>query len=130
MPTVPTEIELRAALVNIKSKNQALGISKIHAVLVSSFPDWAVSEKRTRKVLQQEGLVISNSSGKIGENEVSVYPSSRIIPDLDVTKWSTKVTVKYFDKKKGKGLVATTDIGNNEIIWKEEPFIIAPEWYA
>lgn len=36
--------------------------------------------------------------------------------------------VTFYDQQKGKGLIATSDIEEGEVIWKEDPFIIAPEW--
>ena len=41
-----------------------------------------------------------------------------------------KVAVKHFGKKKGKGLVAKEVVEEGETIWKEDPFILAPEWYV
>ncbi|THV03478.1 SET domain-containing protein [Dendrothele bispora CBS 962.96] len=129
----PTDVQLKDALISLKSSNPTLGISKVHSLLLKTHPEWLVSEKRTRKILQNEGLTIvdptsvngnspSNKSGGI------VYPSSRLIPNLDVAKWTSKVEVKYFNKKKGKGLIAKEKIKEGETIWKEDPFVIAPEW--
>lgn len=132
MPTSPPEDFLRTALISLKSSNPSLGIPKIHALLLSTYPDWTVSEKRMRKILQTEGLVIAakdNANGTVAAGKgARKYPSSRVIPNLDLSKWTPKVEVKYFDNKKGKGLVASQDIAEGEAIWKEDPFIIAPEW--
>lgn len=129
MSTSPSEDELKAALVDLKSANPSLGITKTHALLLATNPTWVVSEKRTRKLLQHEGLVL-NGATPPGTPEVIVYPSSHIIHNLDVHRWTPKVKVKYFDKKKGKGLVATQEIKEGEVIWKEDPFILASEWCA
>ncbi|KAF9562868.1 SET domain-containing protein [Agrocybe pediades] len=122
----PTEEELTQALVDLKAKEPELGISKIHALLLKTYPDWLVSEKRTRKILQSQGLVVSATS--TGGNEPPVFPSSKVIRTLDLSQWTSKIGVKYFNKKKGKGLVAIADIEEGEAIWREDPFIIAPEW--
>jgi hypothetical protein len=124
----PPEDDLKAALVDIKSQNPSLGIAKTHALLLANHPTWVVSERRTRKLLQHEGLVL-NGAAPPGTPEVTIYPSSRVIDKLDIHRWTPKVKVKYFDKKKGKGLVATQEIKEGEVIWKEDPFILAPEWY-
>lgn len=127
----PPEDELRDALVSLKLHNPALGIAKTHALLLTSHPSWAVSEKRTRKILQSEGLVLCGAPTQIsGNSPPAVYPSSRVIPDFAVNKWTQKVEVRYFDQRKGKGLVATADIAEGELIWKEDPFILAPEWFV
>ncbi|KDQ55937.1 hypothetical protein JAAARDRAFT_36713 [Jaapia argillacea MUCL 33604] len=124
----PSEDDLKSALVSLKTENPALGIPKLHVLLLSSRSDWSVSEKRTRKVLQNAGLVVSPQP--IAGNKIKghIYPSSRLVEGLDVTKWTKKVEVKYFDAVKGKGLVATEKIAEGEVIWKEDPFIVAPEW--
>jgi hypothetical protein len=126
--SAPAENDLKAALVAIKSANPSLGIAKTHTLLLATYPTWVVSEKRTRKLLQHEGLVL-NAATPPGTPEVVAYPSSRVIHNLDVHRWTPKVKVNYFDKKKGKGLVATQDIKEGEVIWKEDPFVLAPEWY-
>lgn len=127
MSVSPPEEELKDALVTLKHQNPSLGISKIYALLLRTYPSWTVSEKRTRKILQNEGLVLSSTPIK---RTTIAYPSSRVIPHLDVTQWTNKVEVSFFDQQKGKGLIATSDIEEGEVIWKEDPFIIAPEWYV
>ncbi|TBU59985.1 SET domain-containing protein [Dichomitus squalens] len=122
----PSEDDLKGALVALKTANPTLGVPKIHARLVAEHPEWIVSEKRTRKVLQNQGLVQTLSAS--GAASGQVHPTSKLIEGLDVTKWTTKAEVKYFGKAKGKGLVAKEAIAEGEVIWKEDPFILAPEW--
>lgn len=57
-----------------------------------------------------------------------IVPTSRLISGLDVKKWTTKVEPRYFDKRRGKGLVAVEPISEGELIWKEDPLVLAPEW--
>ncbi|KAJ3569106.1 hypothetical protein NP233_g5272 [Leucocoprinus birnbaumii] len=125
MPASPSEDELTSAILELKEENPGLGISKIHAQLTNKYPNWIVSEKRTRKILQSKGLIVP---GPGQANNVQVYPSSRLVTGLSVSKWTRKAEVKWFDKRKGKGLVATQEIKEGEVIWKEDPFIVAPEW--
>ncbi|KAI6126309.1 hypothetical protein EDD16DRAFT_313552 [Pisolithus croceorrhizus] len=129
--------ELRTALITLKREKPTLGVAKIHTLLLDTNPTWSVSEKRVRRVLQEEGLLINgiagNASEKANDNEngaksTRVYPSSSLNKSLDVNKWSKKIEVRYFDAIKGKGLVATEQIAQGEVIWKEDPFILAPEW--
>ena len=129
MATIPQESELITALISLKNNHPSLGISKVHTLLLQTYPEWTVSEKRTRKILQNQGLIISDLSAVPPEPiDSHVFPSSRVIDSLDLSQWTAKVKVKYFNKKKGKGLVAEKDIEEGESIWKEDPFIIAPEW--
>ena len=127
MPTIPQESELISAIISLKNKDPSLGISKVHALLLKTYPEWTVSEKRTRKILQIHGLVLSATLPS-DSVEPPIFPSSQVIDRLDISQWTPKVKVKYFNKKKGKGLVAERDIEVGEHIWKEDPFIIAPEW--
>jgi hypothetical protein len=76
-------------------------------------------------VLQGEDL---HSLAGSGASTRKVWPSSRVNDKLDISLFSNKIEVRYFDKAKGKGLVAKEAIDEREIIWKEDPFIIAPEW--
>jgi hypothetical protein len=125
MPISPSEDELTKAIIELKKENPELGISKVHNLLTTKHPDWTVSEKRTRKILQAQGLVVTAPGNT---PNILIYPSSRLVPGLNVQKWTPKVEVKWFDKRKGKGLVATQEIKEGEVIWKEDPFIVAPEW--
>ncbi|KAH9886713.1 SET domain-containing protein [Cubamyces lactineus] len=120
----PAEDELKAALLELKSANPTLGVPKIHALLLSAHPEWTVSEKRTRKIMQSEGLVNNANVAVPGQ----LYPTSQIIKGFDIAKYTTKVEVKHFSKIKGKGLVAKEEIKEGETIWKEDPFALAPEW--
>ena len=83
--------------------------------------------------MQNEGLVLTSNDAKTGlkmGSDQTLHPISRIIEGLDVSRWTTKVRVEYFDRHKGKGLVATERITEGEVLWKEDPFILAPEWYV
>ncbi|KAI0315310.1 SET domain-containing protein [Amylostereum chailletii] len=117
----PSDEELRSA------DNPALGITRFRALLLAENPNWTLSEARLRKVLQSEGLV-NVTQRNASSGPADIYPTSRVIDDLDVEKWTSHVEVKFFDTRKGKGLVAKEKIAEGETIWKEDPFIIAPEW--
>src|SRR6266852_6337707 len=145
----PLEEDLKTAVASLKNEHPALGIAKFHAVLLSENPSWAVSEKRLRRILknsnpdgtlaQHEGPEYaaigtprgpgpSSSPSTTGSKAVHVYPSSTLVKGLDVSRWTTAVEVTYFDRSKGKGLVAKgPPISEGQVVWKEDPFIIAPE---
>ena len=40
----------------------------------------------------------------------------------------TSIKDKYFDRKKGKGLVTKVPISGGQVVLKEDPLGIAPEW--
>lgn len=121
------EVELRAALIALKKEKPTLGVVKIHTLLLETHPTWAVSEKRARKILQSEGLITTEKDNGT-DPTITTYPVSRLNKSLDVTNWCRKVKVRYFDAVKGKGLVSTEKISEGEVLWKEDPFILAPEW--
>ncbi|KAG8215343.1 hypothetical protein J3R82DRAFT_8938 [Butyriboletus roseoflavus] len=125
--TAVVEVELRAALISLKKEKPTFGVAKIHTLLLEAHPTWAVSEKRVRKILQSEGLIATEKDNGTGPT-IASYPVSRLNKSLDVTKWSSKVKVHYFNAIKGKGLIATEKISEGEVLWKEDPFILAPEW--
>ncbi|OJA13935.1 hypothetical protein AZE42_01349 [Rhizopogon vesiculosus] len=120
---IPTEDEVRKAAIELKTRNSASGVAKIHSLLLDANVSWTVSEKRVRKILQSEGLVRSDSA-----NTKTIHPSSRLNKSLDVNKWTSRVEIKFFDAIKGKGLVAKEKIAKGEVLWKEDPFVLAPEW--
>ncbi|KAF9238635.1 cytochrome P450 [Melanogaster broomeanus] len=126
------EDELRTALLAIRKENPTLGVVKLHILLLKTYPTWAVSEKRVRKILQSEGLVATEKENGSAYNGATlvIHPTSRLNESLDVKKWSSKVEVHYFNAAKGKGLVATEKISEGEIVWREDPFVLAPEWWV
>ncbi|KAH9957510.1 hypothetical protein BC827DRAFT_1270204 [Russula dissimulans] len=138
-PISPPEEDLKAAIISLKERHPTLGITKLHTLLLSENPGWTVSEKRLRRILknseshasprQHQGLESDPTGSSIQvSSETHVYPSSTLIEGLNIAKWTAAVEVKYFDKKKGKGLVAKEPISEGQFVWKEDPFIIAPEW--
>ena len=148
--TSPGEEDLTAAAASLKQSHPALGIAKLHALLLSENPSWTVSEKRLRRVLKnnnnnnsssdptQHEPATSPGGGPAGPSsspgseaahrDARVYPSSTLVEGLDVARWTTAIEVKYFDGIKGKGLVAKEPISEGQVLWKEDPFVVAPEW--
>jgi hypothetical protein len=139
---VPSEEDLKLALRSLRVENPTLGVAKTQALLLEQHKTWTVSEKRVRKgtysdginilfthetnkVLQSEGLTSAPSTG---ESSKKNWPSSKLNSKLNIDQLSKKVEVRFFDRAKGKGLIAKEDLVEREIIWKEDPFIVAPEW--
>jgi hypothetical protein len=146
-PISPPEEDLKTAVLSLKKEHPALGIAKLHALLLSENPAWTVSEKRLRRILknsdpqqqlQQQQQQQRQAAGSVDggspagrpstASETHAYPSSALVEGLDVAKWTTAVEVHYFDRRKGKGLVAKEQISEGQVVWKEDPFVIAPEW--
>jgi hypothetical protein len=119
----PPEHDLKSTVQSLKNAHPTLGVPKLLALLLSENPTWTVSEKRFRRVLQQQ-----QQQAKKPHSVLFVYPSSTLIQGLDLTKWTTAVKVEYFGKQKGKGLIAREPITEGQVVWKEDPFVNAPEW--
>jgi len=124
----PPEEDLKTAVVSLKKEHPTLGIAKLHALLLSENPTWTVSEKRLRRILKNSDPDTPAGGGPSPATGTHVYPSSTLVEGLDIAKWTTAVEVKYFDRRKGKGLVAKEPISEGQVVWKEDPFVIAPEW--
>lgn len=150
MPVPPSDEELLPVIESLKQANPTLGIAKFHSLLLNENPQWTVSEKRIKKILGQLGLgpsIVDKSSASGGQ----IFPQSQLNQNLKLDQWTcklsssagctsnrphrhsreeliAKVAVKQFGKEKGKGLVATQVIEVGEEVWKEDPFVVAPEW--
>ena len=131
----PSDDALLAALTPLRSANPAMGASKLHAKLLQYHPEWVggVSEKRTRRILTNAGLVAQANGVKNGtkpkvDTNGKRFPTSHMLENFDVSRWTDKVAVHDFGPERGKGLVATKEIAEGEVVWKEDPWIIAPEW--
>jgi hypothetical protein len=140
-PISPPEDDLKSTVISLKEAHPALGVTKLHALLLSENPAWTVSEKRLRRILNAEGLILQQQQQQRGSDiaasgpvpsasssTVPLYPSSTLVEGLDVTNWTAAVQVKHFGRERGKGLIAKEPISEGQVVWKEDPFIIAPEW--
>lgn len=139
----PSEPELVAELQSLRISNPTTGTSKLKALLLEKQPDWAVSEQRLKKVLQQNGLMVSpdaslkagmaptsSESGKQSSKKARKYehPVSKLNTSIDVKVWTEKVEIQMIDQVRGKGLVALSSIEDKETIWKEDPWVLTSEW--
>jgi hypothetical protein len=111
LPISPPEEALRSAVQSLRSQHPTLGVAKLHALLLSENSGWTVSEKRLRRIMTAEGLTLQPPIPAKGRypSGAHIYPSSTLIEDLDVAKWTAAVEIKYFDKQRGKGLIAKED---------------------
>ena len=118
MTTAPPEDELVKVVKELRLEHPSLGAPKLLVILRQKNPEWSLSEKRLRKILQQENLVAT----------ATVYPVSKIDDRVDASIWTSQVAIKQFEKVKGKGLVAKQKLMEGEILWKEDPWIFASDW--
>ena len=99
MPLSPPDDALKPILLALRAQNPTLGVAKLHTKLLTQHPEWAVSEKRIKKLLAQESRPTPSSR-----------PTSQVIENLNVSRWTSKVKVVDYGSTKGKGLEATQEI--------------------
>ena len=121
MTTAPPEDELVKLVKELRAEHPSLGAQKLLIILRQKKPEWSLSEKRLRKLLQQENLVATAAPA-------IVHPISKIDEGVDASTWTSQVSIKQFDKVKGKGLVSKQKLTAGEILWKEDPWIFASDW--
>ena len=128
IPVVPTDSDLAAALVDLRAKNPSLGTSKLHTALLVSRPEWTVSEKRTKKILQSEGLILVSGSSQTRDTSKAdpPLPSSRVVEGLDVTQWTPKVEVKYFERARARALWRKSVSHQERLYGKKTPSYLRP----
>lgn len=120
----PPEDVLVAAVTDLRTKHPSLGLTKTLTQLKTDHPEWTVSEKRLRKVIQST----PKANGANDEpREVGLIADTGLDPSIDVTNVAPKVKVKLFGGEKGKGLVAKEKMFRGEVLWQEEPWIITAD---
>ncbi|KAK0208411.1 hypothetical protein DFS33DRAFT_1496957 [Desarmillaria ectypa] len=145
---VPDDETILSAISIIHSALPGFGTTRLHTAVIDAHPEWkgVVGEKRLRRMIanfkkdeETEGPIKDNSASttkpktkkkkkaKAKASPGETYPTSSLLPGSALTLPLT-VAVRYFDKQKGKGLVALRRIEEGETLWKEDPWIIAPEW--
>lgn len=122
MATVPTDDELLPAYQRIKQQDSSLGLAKVLAQLKVANPEWAVSEKRLRKVVAGGQVVRPPSS-----DEAGLVADTGLDPTIDIAHIAPKVKARLFGGEKGKGLVAREKIQQGEVVWQEEPWIVTAD---
>ena len=125
LPTLsPRDDALITAASDLRLVYPTLGIAKLLIQLKSLHPEWMVSEKRFRKVLQT--APIDEGSLK-SQSETGLVAVTGIDPSVDVARLAPKVKVKMFGGEKGKGLVAKDKILMGDVLWQEEPWIVTAD---
>ncbi len=144
--TVPDDETIQSVISSMHSALPGLGTAKLHTAVIDAHPEWkgVVGEKRIRRVManskkdaetespirENDALTTKSKTKKKKKAKVTsraTYPTSSLLPDSALTL-PLSVAVRYFDKQKGKGLVALRRIEEGETLWKEDPWILAPEW--
>lgn len=115
---VPSDGELLSAYHTAKAQNPSYGISRLHAALKQTSPEWAVSEKRLRKLVA------------VPTEEAGLVADTGLDPTLDISAIAPKLKARLFSGEKGKGLVAREKIQQGEVVWSEEPWIVTADSYV
>ena len=120
----PCDDALITAAGEIRYTYPALGLAKLLSQLKSQHPEWIVSEKRFRRVLQSAS---TEERSIKSQSETGLIAETGVDPSIDVARLAPKVKVKMFGGEKGKGLVAKEKILMGEVLWQEEPWIVTAD---
>jgi len=130
MATIPSDEVLIIAVTSLRDAHPSLGIAQLLQQLKTDHPDWAVSEKRLRKVMSMSSAA-TTSLATAGVSQTNDEPGLIAVTGLDttlnVTEIAPKVKARLFGGEKGKGLVAREKILEGEVIWQEEPWIVTAD---
>ncbi|KAG8933651.1 SET domain-containing protein 5 [Tulasnella sp. 418] len=137
----PSDEDLLTVVHSLRENNGVFGAKSLLSAILASNPTWTLSEKRLRKLLQREGLTLPSvppglERAKHGSSKAKPtlssdgleFPHSQMNDDIltRLEQFSKKVEIKFFDAQRGKGIVAKEPIEENEVIWKEDPFVHCP----
>lgn len=129
----PSDKELSPVVTKLRTENPSTGVPKLLQQLKSEHSDWAVSEKRLRKLLQALNLPSTavdtavDSTGGDGDGEKGLVADTGLDPSINVGGIAPKVKARIFGGEKGKGLVAREKILQGEVSWSEEPWIVTAD---
>jgi hypothetical protein len=125
----PSDEELSPVVTKLRTENPSTGVPKLLQQLKSEHSDWAVSEKRLRKLLQTLNLPSTavDSTGGDVDGETGLVADTGLDPSINVGGIAPKVKARMFGGEKGKGLVARDKILQGEVIWSEEPWIVTAD---
>lgn len=125
----PSDEELSPVVTKLRTENPSTGVPKLLQQLKSEHSDWAVSEKRLRKLLQALNLPSTavDSTGGDGDGETGLVADTGLDPSINVGGIAPKVKARMFGGEKGKGLVAREKILQGEVLWSEEPWIVTAD---
>lgn len=125
----PNEAELVQEVRRLRNEHPTLGATKLLGVLRECKPEWTISEKRLKKVMQQEGLMVVSKQEHASKSGTEMrHPISKLNSAVDVKKWTKKLEIKQFDAVRGKGLVAIEEIAKDEELWTEDPWVLTADW--
>lgn len=125
----PLDEDLSPVVTKLRTENPSTGVPKLLQQLKSEHSDWAVSEKRLRKLLQALNLSSTavDSKGGNGDGETGLVADTGLDPSINVGGIAPKVKARMFGGEKGKGLVAREKILQGEVLWSEEPWIVTAD---
>jgi hypothetical protein len=121
----PSDDLVISAIETTREVCPSMGAVKLLDRIKIRHPQWALSEKRFRKLLHSTST--TNGSGNKGNGivtEKSLVAITSIDSSLDVASLASKVKVKMFGGEKGKGLVVREKVLQGEVLWQEDPWII------
>lgn len=117
---IPSEEQIiEASQVKLK-QFPTLGIAKL-LIQLQTENQWSLSEKRLKTILVKANLRQSKTSVNGKQDDVPSYvPLSHLDTNLNIPEG---VKAVYFDRIKGKGLIADRDFKEGQTIFNEDAFV-------
>ena len=111
MPVKPPDEVLKEVPQKLCAKNPTLGTAKLHSQSLIEHPGWSVSEKRVKKLLASEVLLVTLRPPKnklkngtaAKDGGTKLFPMSKVIESLDVARWARKLRLSTCIKRKRSG---------------------------
>lgn len=123
----PSDEEVVEASSSVLADAPSLGIAKLLSRLHNE-KGWILSEKRLKNILSAARL---RSTGAANKSLSSTHRIDVPVSHIDrLLSLPEGVKAVYFDKNKGKGLVADRDFKEGDVIFTEDAFIAAPPAHA
>ena len=126
----PTDEVLLPVVQQLRETYPSVGVRKLLALLKDGHPQWPVSEKRLRKLVQSIAparVSVLSPSLPNTLDELGLPADTGIDPSVKVDTFTPKVKARMFGGEKGKGLVAREKIFQGEVLWQEEPWVVTAD---
>ncbi len=110
----PSIEHIKEAILRIRKERKDIGILKLLDALRNDPFGFQLSEKRLRKILAEEKVLVDYKTCR----EITTESFS-----IDET-----LKIKYVDSKKGRGIFASKDIPADMNLFEESPVVFFPGW--
>jgi hypothetical protein len=129
-PSSPSDEALLPVVIHLRDSNASFGAIKLLHELRIQHPEWVISEKRIRKILQSLTTTTSSRNGEEGDavaNEMGLIADTGVDASINIASIAPKIKVRMFGGEKGKGLVVKEKVQQGEVLWQEDPWVVTAD---